>query len=180
MREVLNLIRNFFFYDIVADINLYTIISTIVKFLFVYIVLYYIYIIVKLIVLDINNIENTKRKKQYYLIIRSNDKSSKKYILDYNTTIGRAFSNDIVLENQSVSSHHAKLVKYEDAFYIVDLNSSNGTLLNGEYVSENLELMDGDIIEISDYIIEFKEELIDVETRNDEYINVDNDSKGGN
>ena len=155
MREILNAIRNFFFYDIVADINLYTIISSVLKFIFVFIVLYYIHIIVKLIVLDIGNIEYNKKIKKNYLIISHENEKDRKYLLENVNKIGRSYSNDIVLESQIVSAQHAEIVKSEDAYYIIDLDSSNGTILNGEVIHENLELLDGDIIEIADFRLKF-------------------------
>ncbi|MDO4604777.1 MAG: FHA domain-containing protein [Helcococcus sp.] len=161
MREILNSIRNFFFYDIVADINLYTILSTILKFIFVFIVLYYIYIIVKLIVLDIGNIDYTQKNKKInrnYLIVSHVNQEDRRYLLENLTKIGRSFSNDIVLESQIVSAQHAEIVKSGDAYYIIDLDSSNGTILNGEIIHDNLELFDGDIIQIADFKLQFVEE----------------------
>lgn len=174
MREILNAIRNFFFYDIVADINLYTIISTILKFIFVFIVLYYIYIIVKLIVLDIGNIYYTQKIKKNYLIVSHENENDRRFLLENVTKIGRSFSNDIMLESQIVSAQHAEIVKSEDAYYIIDLDSSNGTILNGEIIHDNLELLDGDIIQIADYILKFVQEESSLN------YNSENNSKGGN
>ena len=41
-------------------------------------------------------------------------------------TIGRGEKNDIVVNNHKVSRLHARIVLYEDGYYLVDCNSSNG------------------------------------------------------
>lgn len=46
-------------------------------------------------------------------------------------TIGRASSNDLVLEDTSLSRNHARLVWRDETAYIEDLGSRNGTLVNG-------------------------------------------------
>lgn len=48
--------------------------------------------------------------------------------------IGRALDNDLALEHESVSRHHAELRTERDVVTIVDLASTNGTRLNGEPV----------------------------------------------
>ena len=159
MRELLNIVRNAFFTNIIGNLNLYTIISSIVKFILVYIVLYYIYNIVKLIILDIRNIDFDKVKRDYYLIVRDQNGSSKSYLLEGYTSIGRNLGNDIVLDSDLVSSYHAEIIKSEDSFYLVDKGSLNGTYLNGEYLDSNLELLVGDEIEIGPYILSLNAEI---------------------
>jgi len=46
-------------------------------------------------------------------------------------SIGRASDNDIVLDHDSASKHHAQLLRTKDSFQLTDLNSRNGTSLNG-------------------------------------------------
>lgn len=169
MREILHSIRNFFFYSIVSDINLYTILSTVLKVIFVLIVLYYIYIIVKLIVLDIHSIDYKEKVTHAYLIYEDDSKNKKKYLLENLNTIGRNISNDIIFKNSLVSNYHAKIVKSDDAYYLIDNDSSNGTMLNGEYINKNLELLDGDIITIANNNLYFVEEVVDKNKENQKY-----------
>lgn len=63
------------------------------------------------------------------------------------TSIGRVPPNDIVLEEASVSSSHCYLARRGDKFVLHDLNSTNGTLLEGERISE-VEVGNGQIVTI--------------------------------
>lgn len=77
--------------------------------------------------------------------------------------IGRHASNDIAIESDLVSRHHA-LVQWqqgidgadEGGFLLVDLGSSNGTSVNGRRVAGPVFLANGDIIELSDCRFEFR------------------------
>jgi len=48
------------------------------------------------------------------------------------TTIGRKSGNDIVIDNIGVSGFHANILKEGENFYIEDLNSLNGTFVDGK------------------------------------------------
>jgi len=52
------------------------------------------------------------------------------------TTIGRAGDNSLILNDPEVSSHHAVLMAGDQGFFIRDLESVNGTYVNGRRVSE--------------------------------------------
>lgn len=60
-------------------------------------------------------------------------------------TIGRLADNAIQIEDGSVSSHHAELVQEGSGYKLVDLNSTNGTFVNGHQVTEHV-LHDGDLV----------------------------------
>ena len=57
--------------------------------------------------------------------------------------IGRLASNDVVLSDSNVSRRHAELRKDEDQWMLVDLGSTNGTVVNGKLAREH-PLSDGD------------------------------------
>ena len=63
------------------------------------------------------------------------------------TTIGRKPDNNIVIDNQAVSGHHAQIKMKNNSLAIEDLSSLNGTYLNGQIVSKS-ELYDGDIVSL--------------------------------
>ncbi|MBW2302927.1 MAG: PAS domain S-box protein [Deltaproteobacteria bacterium] len=61
------------------------------------------------------------------------------------TSIGRALDNDIQLDDPSVSRKHAKIFREGEKLYIEDLQSQNGTLINGRPITpfESVELKRG-------------------------------------
>jgi hypothetical protein len=57
-------------------------------------------------------------------------------------TIGRSLSNDVVIDNPTVSAQPASLAKLPSGYHLKDLGSTNGTQVNGISISD-AELMDG-------------------------------------
>jgi uncharacterized RDD family membrane protein YckC len=72
-------------------------------------------------------------------------------------SIGRDPSNDLVLPDAMVSRRHAVIEFRGSQFYIRDCNSSNGSLVNGDRVSER-NLRDGDLVAIGTARLLFREE----------------------
>jgi pSer/pThr/pTyr-binding forkhead associated (FHA) protein len=68
--------------------------------------------------------------------------------------IGRAPSNQIVIDQPTVSAQHAVLLRVGDSFWLKDLNSTNGTQINGAFVTD-AELKDGDTIRFGSVIAFF-------------------------
>lgn len=66
--------------------------------------------------------------------------------------IGRSELNDLCLENEYLSRHHAMIVRYGTGFAICDLNSANGVLLNGEQIYA-APIGDGDVIRLGAFRI---------------------------
>lgn len=62
-------------------------------------------------------------------------------------SIGRTDDNDVVIDHRSVSSNHARIITSASGHKIVDLDSSNGTLVNGEEYAQ-VSLKTGDLIEL--------------------------------
>ncbi|MDX2030168.1 MAG: SpoIIE family protein phosphatase [Blastocatellia bacterium] len=73
------------------------------------------------------------------------------------TTIGRSARNDLCIEDPFTSRLHAEVRKRGDTFWIGDLGSANGTLLNAARLTEPVQLRDRDIIRIGETEIEFSE-----------------------
>lgn len=63
-------------------------------------------------------------------------------------TIGRKDNNSIVLGDAHVSGNHAKIVVRNDTLYIEDLNSTNGTYINGSKINGKVKLVNKDEIKI--------------------------------
>lgn len=70
------------------------------------------------------------------------------------TTLGRRPYNDIVIDNLAVSGEHAVLQLTGNDVYLEDLNSTNGTYVNGKAVKKQL-LQNNDTVEIGKYKIKF-------------------------
>lgn len=67
----------------------------------------------------------------------------------YSVTLGREVGNDLVVTlDKTVSRQHANIIYVDGKFYIQDLQSKNGTRLNGTKVLERSELKSGDEITI--------------------------------
>ena len=70
------------------------------------------------------------------------------------TTLGRRPYNDIVIDNLAVSGEHAVLLMTGNEVYLEDLNSTNGTYVNGKAVKKQL-LQNTDTVEIGKYKIKY-------------------------
>ena len=70
------------------------------------------------------------------------------------TTLGRRPYNDIVIDNLAVSGEHAVLQMTGGEVVLEDLNSTNGTYVNGKAIKKQ-QLQNGDAIEIGKYKIKF-------------------------
>lgn len=68
-------------------------------------------------------------------------------------TVGRVQGNDIVLSKRNVSKQHARLTLKGEQPVVVDLNSTNGTWVNGRKITSPQPLKQGDKIYIADFII---------------------------
>jgi hypothetical protein len=71
------------------------------------------------------------------------------------TRIGRGNDNDIVLDDQTVSSRHAMIFDNDGKFHIRELEATNPTKVNGKIVREH-DLLDNDVIEIANVQLVFK------------------------
>ncbi|MCP4745340.1 MAG: FHA domain-containing protein [Desulfobacteraceae bacterium] len=88
------------------------------------------------------------------LILIYKNKVVKKYKVkdNYEITIGRNKTNKIVIDHVLVSAQHAKVQKEKDGIMLIDLRSTNGTLVNNQRVSK-CKLMHQDTITISNHTI---------------------------
>ena len=79
---------------------------------------------------------------------------------DDNTVfIGRSFKNDIQISDNAISRKHLKVFKIGKRFFIEDLKSTNGTLINGEPISsgESYEVNERDSVQIGGTVIRLDE-----------------------
>ncbi|TET34559.1 MAG: FHA domain-containing protein [Planctomycetota bacterium] len=72
-------------------------------------------------------------------------------------SIGRALDNDLILTDTSSSRLHTQLTKDGSGYVAMDMNSSNGTFVNGVLIKTRVRLKDSDVIRIGDTELIFKD-----------------------
>jgi type II secretory pathway predicted ATPase ExeA len=82
---------------------------------------------------------------QGYVVVSRGGKVISRTALGERTLIGRSEHNDVCLPSPYLSRHHAVIVGTPEGYYLVDLNSVNGVLLNGQRV-ERTVLCDEDVL----------------------------------
>ncbi len=78
------------------------------------------------------------------------------------TTLGRIGTNNIRLSDEMVSGHHAKIIRFQNNYFIEDIRSTNGSFVNGKRIHKCV-LKDGDEISFGPYKLMFQKDA-------DEYI----------
>jgi predicted component of type VI protein secretion system len=74
-------------------------------------------------------------------------------------TIGRKATNDIQIDNLAISGEHAAVVTILNDSFLEDLNSTNGTLVNGQPAKKHF-LKNGDVIELGKYKLKYVAEQV--------------------
>jgi hypothetical protein len=67
-------------------------------------------------------------------------------------SIGRSKEADVRIDDRYASSLHARVFSREGRFFVEDMSSTNGTLLNGATLQGEAELIDGDTVQIGDTV----------------------------
>ncbi len=71
------------------------------------------------------------------------------------TTIGRTNGNDLIIVGRTVSRQHARLWFDTGRWFLEDVKSANGTLVNGMRIVQPILLNDGDVINFGDEVVTF-------------------------
>jgi pSer/pThr/pTyr-binding forkhead associated (FHA) protein len=82
-------------------------------------------------------------------------------------TIGRLPDNDVRIDNPAVSGHHSLIINILNDSFLEDLNSTNGTYVNGKLIKKHA-LQHGDVITIGHHQLRFSDEHAN-ETEQDEF-----------
>lgn len=82
--------------------------------------------------------------------------SQTSFVITDSLTIGRSEHNDLVINDSFVSHEHACISKSKHNYLLADLNSTNGTLVNGQPIEEEIALADGDVIQIGAVTLTFE------------------------
>ncbi len=137
-------------------ITLYEIISSLLKYIFVTIIYLFIFAIIRMIYLDIRSMNtrmSASSKKLPYLRLLNRDalelETEEQYALEDNMTIGRDSDNNIAITDSFLSGRHAMFMRQDRSYFIKDLDTTNGTFVNGEKLADTpMQLKDGDKIQI--------------------------------
>jgi len=90
-----------------------------------------------------------EKKEAPVLLAQNGPLRGMNWLVNRNIKIGRDLECDIVINDRQVSRFHAEIRgKKENELILTDLDSKNGTFLNGELLSEEAVLKDGDEIKI--------------------------------
>jgi pSer/pThr/pTyr-binding forkhead associated (FHA) protein len=73
-------------------------------------------------------------------------------------TLGRGRGNDLVLPDRAISRQHARLQRLPHGWLLIDLQSRNGTWVNGERVTGPYLLQDGDLIALGEQRLTYRAE----------------------
>lgn len=131
---------------------MFEIISQVLKYVFILIIYLFILSIIRLMYLDIKSInkKGSSLDTAYLKVVNRLDslnfKMQEYYILKGTVTVGRSSKNDIVIKDKFVSSNQLTITEENGSFFIEDLDSANGTYLNGERIYDIIELRNGDKI----------------------------------
>lgn len=109
------------------------------------------------------------------LVVVSSNFAGKEWKLEKaQMVIGRTDENDIVVNHRSISRNHAKIVREQGRYQVVDLGSANGVRVNGEEYGK-VELRKGDVIDLGhvrmrfvapneDFVFARDAQVVDVDT----------------
>jgi hypothetical protein len=78
----------------------------------------------------------------------------KEYTVGVGLTIGRSPDNVVIIDNPAVSGHHARVFSESGAVILEDLNSTNGTFVNGQHTTRRV-LRGGDVLLIGKHQLLF-------------------------
>jgi pSer/pThr/pTyr-binding forkhead associated (FHA) protein len=79
----------------------------------------------------------------------------KQYSVGVGLTIGRSPDNAVIIDNPAVSGHHARVFSESGAVILEDLNSTNGTYVNGQHATRRV-LRSGDVVQIGKHHLVFE------------------------
>lgn len=99
---------------------------------------------------------SSPQEQQAYLSVKSGAAAGRNIRVEPDgLSIGRAQQNALVLQDEKVSRHHARIEWRSDGCYFVDQGSANGSFVNGQRV-ERTRLQHGDEVRLGSTVLEFR------------------------
>lgn len=96
-----------------------------------------------------------------HLLVEVGPDPGKVFPLGRDNTLGRSAENDVRLPDETVSAQHARVSFGQGMWWIEDLGSRNGTLLNQSALEQPAVLSSGDRIDVGQVRLTFKSGLAD-------------------
>ncbi len=90
------------------------------------------------------------RGPKHLAMLVDKSRTDRRYDLKGTMNVGRARDNQIILEDPTVSRHHAWIKSEGERFLVFDVGSANGTYVNDEQVEEPRSLENGDVVRFGD------------------------------
>ena len=92
-----------------------------------------------------------------FVVIEPREHRGVTYTLSNVLSIGRLEDNDIVITDDSfISSHHARIEVRPEGVWVVDLQSTNGSFLNGQRLASERSVRKGDRIQVGSTVLEMR------------------------
>jgi len=139
----------------------------ILQYVFLLLIYYFIYRIVRMIFQDLSpdalaiDLKSSKKKEEVSARLSvidafSGHPAGEVISLGEAITIGRGEGNDIVVDDSCVSHEHSGITYYKNNYWLADLRSTNHTYLNDRIVIEEVQLKSGDLIKIGRVTFKFE------------------------
>jgi pSer/pThr/pTyr-binding forkhead associated (FHA) protein len=92
-----------------------------------------------------------------FVIVEPRQHRGASFTLSNSLTLGRVADNDIALDDDTfMSSHHARIEIRPEGVWVVDLDSTNGTFVNGQRVTGDRSLRKGDRLQVGSTVLEMR------------------------
>jgi pSer/pThr/pTyr-binding forkhead associated (FHA) protein len=92
-----------------------------------------------------------------FVIVEPRQHRGASFTLSNSLTLGRVADNDIALDDDTfMSSHHARIELRPEGVWVVDLDSTNGTFVNGQRVTGDRSLRKGDRLQVGSTVLEMR------------------------
>ena len=128
-------------------------ITLVLRFVVIGLIYIVLFRLIKIILMDMRITKNVKKSIDFALEVTDAPDLSGIAVgtifpLTDELIIGRSQENEIIVNDPFVSNKHSKIFFENKKIYLKDLESTNGTVLNNKTIEEEIEILDGDIIEI--------------------------------
>ncbi len=94
--------------------------------------------------------DNQQQERPILMELQDNNQPRQHWTLEHDDmTVGRGEESQIVIPKRQISRQHIRLFKRGENYYVEDLDSKNGTWLNGHQIKGTQPLGDGDEIQLA-------------------------------